>query len=1036
MRRFLAPLAVTLFALFAAQPLFVRQLTCSDDSAFHIGRAVVLEKLIEAGHFFPRWSPHMAHGYGYPFFNYYAPLSSYFFVLVHKLGFIYPLAFHICLGLSIWLAGTGAYAFVREWWGDAAGVAAAVVYLTAPYLAYDVLFRGNLAEIFALTWPPVILFILHRALLATGRQQLAAGSWNVRIGIWDLLASLSFAALIYTHNATSLAAAPLFAGYIALIAYSHRDWRKLIHGGLVLLLGLALSAHFWLPALAESNLVQTDRLLVPPIFTYYTNYLSLGELLAPPVIIDPLLINPSPAKALGLAAAMLAVVGIAALAYRLWLVAYDRQHAQYAANNTHLGFWNFELGIFFLIALLAYAVLTLPISRFVWDNVPLVKFIQFPWRALGPAALCAAILAGAGVHWLPKRPWLAASAIVLIASIGHLSWWYPRYCGQFKEIDLAQIIQYEYDTFTLGTTAKGEFLPRTVRIVPGDNSIAQALIRGEQPQYLSGLPADSTITVTNADTLNYWAAVLLPSPTRVTFNQFYFPGWTAIIDDQRADIEPGSGTGLITIIVPAGTHDLRFYFGSTPIRRAASAISIIALLITAYCVLRIAQNRNGTRNSQLARDLSYAPSAFLLLPIALLFLRLLVIDRTANPLRRSAFDGQTINVGQPINVNLSGGLTVLSTDFPPAVASGSEFDVILYLTPRERGEREYRPRFDVVSADSAVWNNGNDALPPRWHKEPPGTQYWPVGQYAQWARHETTLPGTPPGDYLIAAAIFDLATLAPDSVIDENGSPASPVTALGTIRVTRPASPPDVADLNIEHRADFDFGPTTLLGYNLDRAEARPGDTVLITLFLRADEKMPSDLSFNVFEPAYPTSAWLPGDIWRFQIFKRIPAEAEPGPFRFNLSLADIPTRSFDLAPIQLTALERVFTPPSITTTTAIRFGDSIELAGYDITTTADAINVTLLWHALTTPNVDLIAFAHVEDTNGRIVAQSDAVPVNWSRPTTGWLAGEYILDVRTLPKLPTGEYTVLVGLADRLTGARLLTVNGDRAAIGVYKAP
>ncbi len=55
MRRFMPVAVVTLFALFAAQPLFVNQLTCSDDSAFHIGRAVALEQLIDSGHFFPRW---------------------------------------------------------------------------------------------------------------------------------------------------------------------------------------------------------------------------------------------------------------------------------------------------------------------------------------------------------------------------------------------------------------------------------------------------------------------------------------------------------------------------------------------------------------------------------------------------------------------------------------------------------------------------------------------------------------------------------------------------------------------------------------------------------------------------------------------------------------------------------------------------------------------------------------------------------------------------------------------------------------------
>ncbi|HIE39771.1 MAG TPA: hypothetical protein EYP77_12045 [Anaerolineae bacterium] len=51
---------------------------------------------------------------------------------------------------------------------------------------------------------------------------------------------------------------------------------------------------------------------------------------------------------------------------------------------------------------------------------------------------------------------------------------------------------------------------------------------------------------------------------------------------------------------------------------------------------------------------------------------------------------------------------------------------------------------------------------------------------------------------------------------------------------------------------------------------------------------------------------------------------------------------------------------------------------------------------------------------NGRIVAQSDGVPAGWTRPTTGWLPGEYIVDTRVLtlpPDVPPGVYTLQTGL-------------------------
>src|SRR5437764_11945457 len=84
--RFLPCLALALLAGAAAAPLGSAWLPCTDDAPFHLYRAVELGSQLALGHLFPRWAPHMALGYGYPFFNFYAPLSSYGVVLLHILG--------------------------------------------------------------------------------------------------------------------------------------------------------------------------------------------------------------------------------------------------------------------------------------------------------------------------------------------------------------------------------------------------------------------------------------------------------------------------------------------------------------------------------------------------------------------------------------------------------------------------------------------------------------------------------------------------------------------------------------------------------------------------------------------------------------------------------------------------------------------------------------------------------------------------------------------------------------------------------------
>lgn len=88
---------------------------------------------------------------------------------------------------------------------------------------------------------------------------------------------------------------------------------------------------------------------------------------------------------------------------------------------------------------------------------------------------------------------------------------------------------------------------------------------------------------------------------------------------------------------------------------------------------------------------------------------------------------------------------------------------------------------------------------------------------------------------------------------------------------------------------------------------------------------------------------------------------------------------------------------------------------------------VALLWRggSATLPilETDYTVFVHLRDGDGNIIAQSDAQPMNGSRPTTSWIAGEYVLDEHTLKWNRTdyrGPATVAVGLYDQATGQRV----------------
>ncbi|HOU42214.1 MAG TPA: hypothetical protein PK829_13190, partial [Promineifilum sp.] len=98
-----------------------------------------------------------------------------------------------------------------------------------------------------------------------------------------------------------------------------------------------------------------------------------------------------------------------------------------------------------------------------------------------------------------------------------------------------------------------------------------------------------------------------------------------------------------------------------------------------------------------------------------------------------------------------------------------------------------------------------------------------------------------------------------------------------------------------------------------------------------------------------------------------------------------------------------------------------------------------LVWRADGQPEAAYRVFVHLVDAAGHIIAQSDAAPANWTRPTTGWLRGEVILDTHTLTlpePLPAGPLTLRIGLYDPDTGARLASGGADFVTIPWPLAP
>jgi hypothetical protein len=135
--------------------------------------------------------------------------------------------------------------------------------------------------------------------------------------------------------------------------------------------------------------------------------------------------------------------------------------------------------------------------------------------------------------------------------------------------------------------------------------------------------------------------------------------------------------------------------------------------------------------------------------------------------------------------------------------------------------------------------------------------------------------------------------------------------------------------------------------------------------------------------------------------------------------------------------------PSQSLTGTAIgaTFGGAIALeraSTLPATHPGDVLPVVLHWRATQRVTADYHVFVHLLDAEGNRVAQSDGQPALWTRPTSSWSPGEGIEDQHglSLPTdLPSGDYTLIVGLYNPTDGTRLRTEEGvDHVSLATIK--
>lgn len=507
--------------------------------------------------FFPRLGPNLNFTYGAPLFQYYSPLASYVALILHWAGLGLIEAAKAVFTLNLALAGVGAYIYARWLFGSRqAALVSGLAYLLAPYLLTVIYERGAAAEGLALGLIPWVFWALHRLLNERSRGSIAG-------------AAVLVALLLLAHNITALFVLPVVTVYLLLLAWHEGRLKQLVGVLGAIMLGLGLSAFYWVPALGEVRFARVEGMLVGRT-NVLNNLVPWRELVQPAWVFD---YWGAMRFHLSLWQAVLGVLSALAI----------------AIQPPRL---RFNLILFAGVALLAL-ILQLTASRVFWETMPLVRFIQFPWRLLGLISFCIAMLLGSVFCGKPLKGTigtvLAVGLLALIIILGTQkldprlsSIWYPITNAEIGKADLFERGRFNYPLFN-------DYAPAAMQV----DTAALARPRAAKAPVTEPLSVVPQIQVLSEKPDQLDLKIETASPFALRLHRTFFPGWQVYVDGRKVPTGPSGQIGLVTAEIPAGSHRVLVRFEDTPLRRVAVAISLVSVLILIFLVVRSPVGKAG-----------------------------------------------------------------------------------------------------------------------------------------------------------------------------------------------------------------------------------------------------------------------------------------------------------------------------------------------------------------------------------------------------------------------------------------------------------
>lgn len=567
-RRFAGVALIVLCVVVAVVPEMLRGPSCGHDFDFHLMSWIDALHSWRQGILYPHWTPTPNFTAGEPRFVFYPPLT---WMLGALLGIVVPWKFlPAVLTFLLFLAtGVATRALAKQAFNEGAATLAGCAAIFSGYALFTAYERAAFAEMTGGFWVPLLLMLVLRDFRPGAPVMLAGNAARRAFDRITLLLAVVVAGAWLSNAPLGVMVSYLLAGVALLLAILARSWVPILRAAGAAVLGLGLSAFFWVPAEWEQRWVAIRQAVDDPGLLIENSWLFARHH-------DPRLelhdIELLRVSGIGVTMVAVALAGLGVSWWRRTLPANRRWWIPLAV---------IPMAIFFL---------QFPASDFIWNALPKMRFLQFPWRWLVVLQAPMAVFFASAL-WKGGRVWRSVVAVGCCAvfAAGMLFADVSLFQGCDEDDQVNGVLR-DYRAGT-GVAGTDEYAP------PGaDNSLVPTglpfgclvadpsitLGKGDADMTPDWSADQGTCAATFADASespeHYKIRAEIPHPGFLVLRLRRYPAWRVTVNGRTAGVLPGRGDGLMAVPVPQGTVQIGVDWTTTPDVVVGRLVSIASLV--------------------------------------------------------------------------------------------------------------------------------------------------------------------------------------------------------------------------------------------------------------------------------------------------------------------------------------------------------------------------------------------------------------------------------------------------------------------------